>query len=241
MTALDMESFDVTEMKWVRSDSLTLEIEETRFSHGAFRDAFRATTVDKNVAQTKWVVKQYQEKASTAIKDDLGMSLEDHTRKQVQMNAVARHLTKKFAKNVPPEFGRTFEYIKVFFAVFKEQPVTVEEYVEGEFQKYVNNNGMCITSPAEGFDEIYAKAQCLVHFSYHRSERKLMLLDIQGSSFKLYDPEIATTDLLANNESLGSKEVNFCAGNLSCVAIDSFKSKHICNIYCEMMSIEQFD
>ena len=109
MTALDLESFDVTEMKWVRSGSLTLEIEETRFSHGAFRDAFRATTVDKNVAQTKWVVKQYQEKASTAIKDDLGMSLEDHTRKQVHMNAVARHLTKKFAKNVPPEFGRTFQ------------------------------------------------------------------------------------------------------------------------------------
>ena len=134
--------------------------------------------MDKNVAQTKWVVKQYQEKASTAIKDDLGMSLEDETRKQVQMNAVARHLTKKFAKNVPPEIGRTFEYIKVFFAVFKEQPVTVEGYVEGEFQKYVNNNGMCITSPAEGFDEIYAKAQCLVYFSYHISERKLMLLDI---------------------------------------------------------------
>ena len=43
--------------------------------------------------------------------------------------------------------------------------------------------------------------------------------------------EIATTDLLANDESLGSKEVNFCAGNLSCVAIDSFKSKHICNIF----------
>ena len=85
-----------------------------------------------------------------ALKDDLGMSLEDHTRKQVQMNAVARRLTKKFGKNVPPEFGRTFEYIKVFFAVFKEQPVTFEEYVEGEFQKYVNNNGMCITSPAEG-------------------------------------------------------------------------------------------
>ena len=48
MTALDLESFDVTEMKWVRSGSLTLESEETRFSHGAFRDAFRATIVDKN-------------------------------------------------------------------------------------------------------------------------------------------------------------------------------------------------
>ena len=150
MTALYLESFDVTEMKRVRSGSLTLEIEERRFSHGAFRDTFRTTTVDKNVAQTKWVEKQYHEKASTAIKDDLGMSLEDHTRKQVQMNAVARPLNKKFGKNVPPEFGRTFEYIKVFFAVFKEQPVTFQEYGESECQKYVNNNGMCITSPAEG-------------------------------------------------------------------------------------------
>ena len=72
-TALDLESFDVTEMKRVHSDSLTLEIEETRFSQGAFRDTFRATTVDKNVAQTKWVEKQYHEKASTAIKDDLAI------------------------------------------------------------------------------------------------------------------------------------------------------------------------
>ena len=123
----------------------------------------------------------------------------------------------------------------------KSKPVTIEEYVEGEFQKYVNNNGVCITSPAEQFDEIYGKAQCLVHFSYQISERKLMLLDIQGSSFKLYDPEIATTDLIANDASSSSKEVNFCAGNLSYIAIDSFKSKHICNIYCEMMSLEQFD
>ena len=113
--------------------------------------------------------------------------------------------------------------------------------MEGEFQKYVNNNGVCITSPAEALDEIYGKAQCLVHFSYHISERKLMPLDIQGSSFKLYDPEIATTDRIANDASSSSKEVNFCAGNLSSIAIDSFKSKHICNIYCEMMSLEQFD
>ena len=95
ITVLDLESFDVTETKWVQSGLLTLEIEETQFSHGAFGDAFRATTVDKHIAQTTWVVKQYQEEASNTIKDDLGMSLEDHTRKQVQMSAVARHLTKR--------------------------------------------------------------------------------------------------------------------------------------------------
>ena len=120
------------------------------------------------------------------------MSLEDHTRKQVQMSAVAGHLTKRFAKNVPPEFGGTFEYAKVFFAVFKKQPVTIEEFVQGEFHKYVNNNGFHVPSPSVEFDEVYEKAQCLVHYSYQISEKKLMLLDIQGSFFKLYDPEIAT-------------------------------------------------
>ena len=46
-----------------------------------------------------------------------------------------------------------------------------------------------------------------------------MLLDIQGSSFKLYDPKIAATDLLSNDASLGPKEVNFCAGNLSVLQV----------------------
>ena len=47
VTALDLESVDIAEMKWVKCGSLSLEIEETRFAHAAFRDAFRATTIGK--------------------------------------------------------------------------------------------------------------------------------------------------------------------------------------------------
>ena len=129
---------------------------------------------------------------------------------------------------------------KFFFAVFKKQPVTIDEFVQGEFHKYVNNNGFHIPSPSPEFDEVYEKAQCLVHYNHQISEKKLMLLDIQGSFFKLYNPEIATTDLLVNYASLDSKEVNFCAGNLSCIAMDEFKSKHSCNKYCDMMSLKVF-
>ena len=103
--------------------------------------------------------------------------------------------------------------------MFKKQPVTIEGFVQGKFHKYVNNNGFHIPSPSVEIDEVYEKVQCLVHYSYQISEKKLMLLDIQGSFFKLYDPEIATTDLLVNDASLDSNEVNFCAGNLSCIAI----------------------
>ena len=73
--------------------------------------------------------------------------------------------------------------------------MTVEEYIDGDFVKYVNNDGEC-TRPAE--DELkvlHEKAETLVHFSYHLSDKKFMLLDIQGTSFRLYDPEIATAEL----------------------------------------------
>ena len=79
-----------------------------------------------------------------------------------------------------------------FFAVFKKQPVTIEEFVQGEFHKYVNNNGFHIPSTSVEFDEVYEKAQCLVHHSYQISEKKL----------------------LVDDASLDSNKVNFCAGNL---------------------------
>lgn len=112
---MDLESFDVAKMKWVKNGSLKPEIEEIRFAHEAFRDGFRATAIDKGVVPTVWVFKQYLEKAIKTIVDDLGTSKEDHTRKQVQMHVVARHLTKRLAKNAPPEFDKTFEYVEVFY------------------------------------------------------------------------------------------------------------------------------
>ena len=111
----------------------TLEIEETRFAHGAFRDAFRATTIGKDAAQTAWVVKRYQEEAVKTIKDDLGMSLEDHTRKQVQMSAVARHLTKRFAKNVPHELVVHLSMPKFFLLCLKSNQLPLKSLFKANF------------------------------------------------------------------------------------------------------------
>ena len=71
-------------------------------------------------------------------------------------------------------------------------PITVEKYVEEEFHKYVNNDGECTIQECEELKTIYDKAQTLVHYSHKLSEGKFMLVDIQGASYKLYDPEIAT-------------------------------------------------
>ena len=56
-----------------------------------------------------------------------------------------------------------------------------------------------------------------------------MLLDIQGSRYSLYDPEIATADIIDEGE------VFFCCVNLSSTSIDRFNNDHICNKYRDMV------
>ena len=67
--------------------------------------------------------------------------------------------------------------------------VTIEEFIEGGFTKYINNNGELSVNDSE----ILKKAESLAHFSYERSEKELMILDMQGSAgYHLFDPEIAS-------------------------------------------------
>ena len=74
--------------------------------------------------------------------------------------------------------------------------------------KYVNNNGSIVNAPQS---ELQKKTECPVHFSYNKSQEKLMVVDIQGSGYNLTDPDLAT--------SVGSfdetDELLFCVGNLS--------------------------
>jgi hypothetical protein len=79
--------------------TLSVEIEETKFESGAFRDAFRAKCTDKSSSLiVEWVIKIYTDEAITNYK---WATVEDHRRKQVQMDAVARNLTARFSAKVP--------------------------------------------------------------------------------------------------------------------------------------------
>ena len=86
------------------------------------------------------------------------------------------------------------KYEKIYFSTVADEPITIEVYIDGAFHKYVNNDGIC--GDESGMAEIYAKAESLSHFSYVESNKKLMLLDLQGADYRLYDPEIATTTLI---------------------------------------------
>jgi hypothetical protein len=55
--------------------------------------------------------------------------------------------------------------------------VTVEEFVEGEFVKYIINTAVVCRKSTTASS---LKAQSLVHFSYEKSGGKIMLVDLQG-------------------------------------------------------------
>jgi hypothetical protein len=128
--------------------------------------------------------KYYNAKAVASITETLDSTVEDHCRKQVQMHAVATHITGKFNSKVPADFGECFKYNQCYNTKINDRPATIEEFVPGSFAKIINNNGIIIPfgeDADDGLKQILQKAECLVHHSHEFSNRKFMLLDIQGT------------------------------------------------------------
>ena len=201
---------------------------------GAFREAHKATTMHPQFAYSTWVVKYYLPKAQKDI-EEANQSLESHTKKTVQIHMLARNfaiqLKKAMELTIDSGYETSLKYNKVFFGVTDDgEYVSVEEYVSGTFMKYINNDGISCVEESDASK----KAGCLAHFSYEKSEKKLIILDIQGSDHILYDPEIATSDLFDQDS-----EMLFCSGNLSKIAIENFIADHSCNNYCKSVGLTE--
>lgn len=76
------------------------------------------------------------------------------------------------------------------------------------------------------------KAECLTHFSFEKSNKELLLVDIQGCGHRLFDPEIALSTLFGEEN-----EILFTAGNLSTEAITNFTKSHKCNTFCRLLGL----
>ena len=238
---LTIEEFDVVSQKWRDVTETIASIEQAKFASGGFRDAHHATLINNDFTQkfgNEWVVKYYNAKAVASITGTLESTVEDHCRKQVQMHAVASHITNKFNSKVPADFGKCFKYNHCYYTKINDQPATIEEFVPGSFTKIINNNGIIIPFAEDADDELkqmLQKAECLVHHSHELSNSKFMLLDIQGTGYQLFDPEIATNEVMDEED----EEVYFCCGNCSSVGINAFLASHKCNKYCAMMGLAE--
>ena len=237
-TVIDLHEFDLEIATWSKVTT-TVEFREEKepFGSGGFREAHKATTKHPNFKDNLWVIKRYLPKAKEGIASTK-KTMEQHTRKTVQMHLLARNFASQLEWKVAEqhavgEFGKVPRYRKIFYGEDdNKECVTVEEFISGKFTKYTNNNGDLF---AEESDITGQKAECLSHFSYEKSEKKLLLVDVQGSGYDFFDPEIASDNLY---DSI-TNEILYCTGNLSKMAIKNFIQKHNCNKYCEIVGLKQ--
>lgn len=234
-TVIEIHRFDIEHMEWCSMPAeVEFIIQDKSFAHGGFREAFKATSQTAGFSGCTWVLKKYLPKTLNDI-EEIGHTPEQHTKKAVQGHLFARNFALQLTEKVRSEdldYGPTFEYNKVFMGRTDQgEYVTIEEYVDGEFTKYINNNGdICVHDMDEA-----EKAEILVHFSYEKSCGEVMLLDIQGTGYKLYDPEIASTKPVDDQGKL-----HFCTGNLTLIAIENFFAFHRCKNYCKLLKLQLF-
>ena len=116
------------------------------------------------------------------------------------MNSLARNFAINFAREALPEFGQTFTYTKVFPGKLDGEFVTLENYSNGRFGKHINNTGDIFGDGSE----LSMKSESFVHNSYVTvaSAKQLMIADIQGVNYSLSDPEIASSTLMAMDDTI---------------------------------------
>lgn len=133
-------------MQWsnvpVEAEFLVAEIP---FASGGFRQAFKATSITDGLNEVTWVIKKYLKSASEIVKATQETE-ESHTKKSVQMHYLARNFASQLKEQIEKkhlmEFGPTFEYKMVFMGKTDSgEIVSIEEYIDGDVIKYMNNNG----------------------------------------------------------------------------------------------------
>jgi hypothetical protein len=121
------------------------------------------------------IVKKYLTTAVNVIRET-NETEQTRAQKSVQMHYLeknfASQLNEKNCQDGITDFGETFSCKKVFMGKTDDgEYVTIEEYIDGDFVKYINNNGdIC----EDG--DICDKAQAFAHFTYEKSEGKLIVL-----------------------------------------------------------------
>ena len=233
-TLVEVFIFNLDQMSWSRLDhTVKFSIAKEPFASGGFRNAHNATSLTKGFEKLTWVIKKYFPDTLNVIQQ-INETVESHTKKVVQMHHLAYNFGEQIVKEIVSKscqkaFGRTLRYKNIYLGKIGEEFVTIEEYISGCFIKYMNNTGqLCVDQD----DEFGKKSECLAHFSYEKSQQKLMVVDIQGSENNLYDPEVASSDWQEEGKVL------FCAGNFSTTAIENFVNGHKCNCYCNLLDLK---
>ena len=118
-------------MLWSQPKYVNMDIDETPFASGGFRNAHKASVADDG---TIYVVKKYTNNTLESL-DELKETPEAHARKSVQMHLLAKHFADQLKQSLKSKnyAGDVFAYNKVSFGtiVNTKEVITIEQFVDG--------------------------------------------------------------------------------------------------------------
>lgn len=150
--------------------------------------------------------------------------------KDVESIFICNHIVNEFNDRIvsivpDPDMLISFVHSFIYEITLENFPYKywwVENFIEGEYEKFNNNAGW----EAASFKQTSLVAQCLSHFSWQFTNGFLMIVDLQGGTGILTDPQIHCLD---------SKR--FGKGNLGYEGILKFFFTHKCNFYCQRLGL----
>ena len=106
IVTVKLEEFKLSEKSWGQPFEVTLSLSKEKFASGSFRDAYLTEPLS-GISSGKYVLKRFKADQLEEIKK-LFKSIEEHTRKVVQMNALSRNFAIMQANEAPVEYGPPF-------------------------------------------------------------------------------------------------------------------------------------
>ena len=89
-SVLDIYSFDLENITWsLLPQKVEFRIEKDAFGSGGFWEAFKARRSSKGFNSSTWVVKRYLDGTVKEIRDDIKLTVEEHTKKVNQPQVLA--------------------------------------------------------------------------------------------------------------------------------------------------------
>ena len=98
-TAVEVFAFGLEKMAWGCPSTIEVCIGRDPFGSGGFRDAYKAISLARGFANKTWVVKKFKEKSIEGL-ENMMQTVEQHTKKVVQMHCLARNIAAKLHKEL---------------------------------------------------------------------------------------------------------------------------------------------
>jgi len=189
----------------------------------------------------KFVAKKYIDQENEEIIPDL-------FRGDLSLQYTAREFGNYYNQLKPP---KKLEFLETSVIQFRKsgqrtsELYSIEPYLEGEYTKYSNNDGW--------ENESRSTPHAFSHFSYEKSNGKLVIVDMQGSSnpFEYYftDPTIHSVEEL-HDDGEGNEYDQLMdgvpyfrrnPGNFGTKGIEKFKNTHRCHHLCEQLKLTKLN